>query len=137
MLIVIIAMSYEPPELLERRSTNTLKEPTDDLQAPDKVDDRARLPKWYARMKLERKEREEMRIKEGTMVETKFKVRIQCSSCERIRWECQKRGDVGKEMPQVENCGGSLGSPPSTFCVRKCPPRTCDVIRGARLTEWE
>ncbi|OBT42483.1 hypothetical protein VE00_07929 [Pseudogymnoascus sp. WSF 3629] len=67
------AVSYEPPELLERRSTNTLKEPTDDLQAPDKVDDRARLPKWYARTKFERKERDEMRIKEGTMVETKFK----------------------------------------------------------------
>ena len=50
--------------------------PTYELYTPDEVDGGL-----YARVKLERKEREEMKIQEGTMVETEFKVRIRCTDC--------------------------------------------------------
>lgn len=56
-------------------------------------------------MKLERKEKENIRIKEGTMVKTEFKVRIRCSSCEKgIRWETQIREDADKHKSQDEEC---------------------------------
>lgn len=91
MLIVIIE-SYEPLEFGKRRSTST-KVLTDELYTPDEVD-----VKWYARMKTELKERQNRRIKEGTMVETEFKVRVRCSSCEigTTRWEIQKKRRCGQ-----------------------------------------
>ncbi|KFY03123.1 hypothetical protein V490_00270, partial [Pseudogymnoascus sp. VKM F-3557] len=62
-----ILESYEPLEFGKRRSTST-KVLTDELYTPDEVD-----VKWYARIKSELKERQNRRIKEGTMVETEFK----------------------------------------------------------------
>ena len=55
MLISIIAINYEPPELWEPKLTNMMKEPTDELQAPDQ----------------KRKER----------VDGKFVLRIPCICC--------------------------------------------------------
>ena len=57
MLIVTIAMTYEPSEKQEPKSTNTMKEPTDEI---------------HASMKLEGEKREEKGVKEGTKVRRCF-----------------------------------------------------------------
>ncbi|KFY63874.1 hypothetical protein V496_03612 [Pseudogymnoascus sp. VKM F-4515 (FW-2607)] len=62
------ATSWSISELRERRRSTNTKMPTYELYTPDEVDGGL-----YARVKLERKEREEMKIQEGTMVETEFK----------------------------------------------------------------